>query len=598
MSRDGSSEFRPAAQCIRPEKAWFRTGAVQLWGNSSDVHLSRPVSFSKCFFSPRRALHAWAVVGVMFVGEVARAASYYVHPVTGDDARAGTSADAPWKTLEKANAVGLKAGDRVLLAAGQTFQGQLTFAGLEGTAEAPIVLASYPADAAAGATRAKIDARGYVAAVHLKNSRHVRISDLVVTADGGGMRRGQPAKADMRCGVLIEAEAAGRYGDIELTRLQVSDVSFEEPGFVRPAADVKTANGTGRYGFGIRFIVKSPGAQMSRIAVTDCEIENVNHTGLKFTAPNHGIEDVRVERVRIVHAGGPGVQLSGVRGGRFRELVVDHSGSTRDTRNWGRGSGLWTWGSSDVVIERSQFLHANGPGDSAGVHIDYNCRNVVVQYNLSANNAGGFCEVLGNNYNCAYRYNVSVNDGRRVKGKGGAFQEGKTFWLSGYVGKGPRRGPFNTYVYHNTIYTDEDMVARMAVGDTAAGVLIANNIFHLRGRSQMVQGDQFSADRASTGPLKNVVFENNLFLRADNWPAAVGITDRAPLLGDPAFARPGGLALADFTPGNAALVKDRGVPIEKIPGDEIGLTIGLAVERDILGRPIVGPPDLGAIELP
>jgi hypothetical protein len=122
----------------------------------------------------------------MFVGEVARAASYYVHPVTGDDARAGTSVDAPWKRLEKANAVGLKAGDRVLLAAGQAFQGQLTFAGLEGTAEAPIVLASYPADAAAGATRAKIDARGYVAAVQVKNSRHVRIRDLVLTADGAG----------------------------------------------------------------------------------------------------------------------------------------------------------------------------------------------------------------------------------------------------------------------------------------------------------------------------------------------------------------------------------------------------------------------------
>ena len=28
------------------------------------------------------------------------------------------------------------------------------------------------------------------------------------------------------------------------------------------------------------------------------------------------------------------------------------------------------------------------------------------------------------------------------------------------------------------------------------------------------------------------------------------------------------------------------------------LTLGLAVERDILGHPIVGLPDLGAIELP
>eukprot|EP01031_Cornospumella_fuschlensis_P016501 gene16501-20170_t len=179
--------------------------------------------------------------------------------------------------------------------------------------------------------------------------------------------------------------------------------------------------------------------------------------------------------------------MSGVRGGVFTALHVDGSGSTKDTRNWGRGSGLWTWGTSDVVIEKSQFLNANGPGDSAGVHIDYNCRNVIVQYNLSANNAGGFCEILGNNFNCAYRYNVSVNDGHRIKGKDGAFQDGKTFWLSGYTGgKSPRRGPTNTYFYNNTIYVGDEIVAKVAVAPTAEGVLIANNIFHFSGRSQMV----------------------------------------------------------------------------------------------------------------
>ena len=78
----------------------------------------------------------------------------------------------------------------------------------------------------------------------------------------------------------------------------------------------------------------------------------------------------------------------------------------------------------------------------------------------------------------------------------------------------------------------EDIVAKMAVGPTAEGVLIANNIFYLRGRSPMVKGDQFSADHAADRPLPRACFENNLFLRADNWPAAVGITDRAPLLGD------------------------------------------------------------------
>ena len=540
----------------------------------------------------------WIGPGCAWLGASVQAATYYVHPAAGDDARAGTAPEAPWQSLGKINALRLEPGDRVLLAGGQTFSGQLAFAGLAGTAAEPIVFSSYQPVEAPPESRATIDARGYVAAVHLKNSRHVRISDLVLTADGGGLRRGQPPTADLRCGVLIEADAAGRSEDFQLTRVRVKAVSFEEPGFVRPPADVNTANGTGRYGFGIRFIVKSADAQLSRIVVTDCEIENVNHTGLKFTAPTNGIQDVRVERVRVVHAGGPGVQLSGVRGGRFSALYVDRSGSSRDTRNWGRGSGLWTWGSSDVVIEKSQFLNAHGPGDSAGVHIDYNCRNVVVQHNLSANNAGGFCEVLGNNFNCAYRYNVSVNDGHRIKGKDGAFQEGKTFWLSGYVGKGPRRGPFNTYVYNNTIYVNEDIVAKMAVGATAEGVLIANNIFHIRGRSQMVKGDQFSADTAAAGPLKSVVFENNLFLRAENWPAAVGIHDRAPVFGDPGLSPAGGLKLEDYVPRNVALVKNRGVHIAKIPGDDIGLTLGLDVARDILGRPIVGLPDLGAIELP
>ena len=85
-----SPYFRPAAQRFRPEKAWFPTGAVHLWGNFSDVNLSRPVFLSKCLFSTRRAIHAWAVVGLLVFGEVGRAATYYVHPVAGDDTRAGT----------------------------------------------------------------------------------------------------------------------------------------------------------------------------------------------------------------------------------------------------------------------------------------------------------------------------------------------------------------------------------------------------------------------------------------------------------------------------------------------------------------------------
>ena len=540
----------------------------------------------------------WAVFLALLTGSTGWATTYYLDAIKGDDHFSGTELDRPWKTLDRANAARLRAGDRVLLAAGRTFSGQLAFNALAGTAEAPIRFSSYQPSPMTDDARATIDARGYVAAVHLRNSRHVQISELVVTADGGGLRPGQPANAHLRCGILIDADAPGQYGGFELTNLLVRNVSFEEPGFVRPVADVNTANGTLHYGWGIRFRVESETAGLSDLRVTDCQIERVDHTGLKFTAPSNGIQRVTVQRVRVLHSGGPGVQISGMHGGLFSELYVNGSGSTNDTRNWGRGSGLWTWTSSDVVIEHSHFLNANGPADSAGVHIDYNCRNVVVQYNLSASNAGGFCEVLGNNYNNSYRYNVSVNDGWRIKGQNGALQEGKIFWLSGFIGKRPQRGPFNTYFYNNTIYTGSELTAKIAVAPTAEGVLIANNIFCIRGRSQCVAGDQYRADSGSVAGLTNVLFENNLYLRVDNWPREVGIRDRSPRVGDPEFPRPGGSKLEDYIPRNAKLVKSQGIRIPKLPCDAIGLTPGLGVERDILGRRIAGPPSLGAVELP
>ncbi|HEY0864472.1 MAG TPA: right-handed parallel beta-helix repeat-containing protein [Lacunisphaera sp.] len=532
-----------------------------------------------------------AFAGLLAAGPLASAATYYVDALKGDDKAGGTSLEQPWRTLPRAQQVKLQPGDRLLLAAGVKHKGRLYFESLAGTPEAPIVIGSYQQAGQDPRTTALIDGRGTPAAIGLKNSRHVRVENLTLTADGG------PLTGPMRCGVLVEADGAHESRGITLKGLHVKGVSFHPPGFVRPEADVKTANGTIRYGWGIRFIVIGPEARMRDLTVTETVIERVDHTGLKFTAPAGGIQGVVVENVLVSHSGGPGIQLSGVTGGRFARLTVDHSGSTADSRNWGRGSGLWTWGCDDIVIERSRFTNANGPGDSAGVHIDFNCRNVIVQYNLSANNAGGFCEVLGNNYNCAYRYNVSINDGQRIKGERGAFQEGKIFWLSGYVGKGARNGPFNTYFYNNTIYVGDGIEAKVAVAPTAEGVLIANNIFYLKGRSRSVTGDQLSADQRGGEPIKRVVFAGNLFLRADNWPEGLGLEDREPIFGDPQFSRPGGLNLEDYTPTNKALVQDRGIEIPLLPGDEVGLRAGREVKTDILGQAVVGAPDLGAIEL-
>jgi hypothetical protein len=219
-----------------------------------------------------------------------------------------------------------------------------------------------------------------------------------------------------------------------------------------------------------------------------------------------------------------------------------------------------------------------------------------MQYNLSVNNAGGFCEILGNNYNCAYRYNVSINDGWRVKKVDGAFQEGKIFWLSGYCSNGPK-GPFNSYFYNNTIYVKKEIVAKVAVARTSAGICVTNNIFVIEGNSSEVQGDQYVPDKKGKVAVKDVFFENNLYLNENNWPTSILIKDNSPVYGNPGFVNAGGLKLTDYIPTNIDLIKDKGIEIPKIPGDSIGLVLGLKVERDILGNKITGKPDMGAIEI-
>ncbi len=528
----------------------------------------------------------------------AGATDYYIHPVVGNDKNPGTTEMAPFKTLARANQLQLQAGDKVLLAADQVFKGQLAFQNASGTSSNPIVIASYQEKNKTAESRALIDAKGFVAGICLKNCAHFELANLKITANGGGMLPEQIAKHNQRFGVLIEASQPGKFAGFALTNLAIKDIFFEDPGFIRNPLDTKTANGTQSYGRGIKFLITSTSATMRNIQIRDCEIENVSHTGLQLNGPHEGLRDIEVQNVKVSHTGGPGVQMAGVTDGHFSLLDVNGSGSTNDTRNWKRGSGLWTWGCDNVVIEKSRFQNAKGLGDSCGVHIDFNCRNVIIQKNLSANNAGGFCEILGNNYNCAYRYNVSVNDGWRTKGVDGALQEGKTFWLSGYVGEKKQVGPFNSYFYNNTIVVPKNMEAKISVSPTARGVLIANNIFYFEGASKTVKGDQTKTDaNKATHSIKNVVFRNNLFLRQDNWPADLPLQDQAPIFGNPEFKNKEGMSPEQYLPTNEPLVKNRGIIISRIPNDRIGLLGGLQMKHDILEQPIVGTPDMGAVEI-
>jgi len=528
------------------------------------------------------------------------ATDYYFSTKQGDEKYDGKSEKTPFKSLSKVKELDIKPGDKLLLKKDDVFYGNIELSGISGNSKKTVLISAF----GKGTNLPCINAKGYLNGILLQDCSYITVSDIEITANGGGAANAAPAKEYMRCGVFISITKEGEYTGITLDKLLVRDVFFEESGVTRSAAETLSPMGTQNYGWGIRTISSNPKGILKDVKVTNCHIKNVSHTGIRFTGSyslatkdTKNIKNVKISNNFVEHTGGPGMQASCVENIEFSENKVNHSGSTQDSRNWARGSGLWVWGCFNALIEQNSFRNANGPGDSAGCHIDFNNSNVLIQYNVSENNAGGFVHILGNNRNSTYRYNVSINDGWRDHIADESLGRGSMIDVNGWVGrkKGPT-GPFNTYIYNNTIYVKKSIHPEVGIANSNSGILIANNIFYLESTPTSREGKVFIP---SSGPIKNAVFKNNLFLRADNWPDAskVMITDTAPVYGNPQFVNAGGKDIKDYIPTNVELIKNKGIEIEKIPGDSIGLWGGLKVKKDILGNKIKALPDMGAIEM-
>ena len=520
------------------------------------------------------------------------AKDYYIHPIYGNDFNSGESKIQSFKTFNPISKLQLLPGDRIIMANGQTYLGNLLLINQKGAKQKPIVITSLKWKDNDTNVSATIDFKNLANGILLEDCSFIELSDINLTANGFSQL---DESIKMRCGILVSSKNAKLIEYILIDNIKINDVFYENPGFIRGKEEVKSANGTQKYGWGIRLINRNPVISMENIKIENCNIKSVCHTGIKLTGNKKNIKHIELLNNKIENTGGPGIQMSEVASVYVANNKISHSGCNDDSRKWGRGSGLWTWGSSNVLIEKNEFLYANGPGDSAGAHIDYNCDNIVLQYNISAFNAGGFCEILGNNYNCMYRYNISINDGHRVKGVNGAFQEGKVFWLSGYQGGKEPKGPVNSYFYNNTIYSDFSIEAKFAIDPTSKGIVIANNIFCIKGLSKVVLGDQNKKDAQNRLKVENVFCMNNLFLNENTWPKKLNIEDTATLIGNPLFSNEGGLKALDYLPKALHLIKNKGVQIPTLPESISKLVFDLKIQRDIMNTPVDQIPCIGAI---
>lgn len=435
----------------------------------------------------------------------------YIDATSGDDSKSGSTPAEAIKTLTQLANMTITGGDEILLKGGDTHYGTIELIELnQGSDNSPIHIGSY------GEEKATLDFKGYPAGVLVERSSNVVVSDLNITANGSipneeYMVRPEDQKYDYRYGVFVHANGE-KVRDITIENVNVSDVYYynvddeNTPTDIRPCRMWST-NGESLYGWGIRALSRSEGSQIDNLTVRDCHVTKVSHTGIKINAnPRTPINNLLIEDCSVINVGGPGTQFSGIQNSVMRRTKIVNPGCRDDIRMWGRGSGMWLVYSTNFLFEKNYYEGSEGIADCCGAHIDIGNKDVVIQYCMSKNNCGGFVEILGENQNCCYRYNISINDGWRNKAdnaqdsywqwrqkevdKDGKVVEkqigsnGCLITVNGHSNRG-YVGPYQNYIYNNTIictdsrsdgYTNDCF---FELATSAIGISVMNNIFYV-----------------------------------------------------------------------------------------------------------------------
>ena len=527
---------------------------------------------------------------------------FYLDNQLGNDTNDGLVPERAWKTLLKAS-TSYTPGDWILLRAGQTFLGQLSLSNVEGQVDNPIKIGVF--DSSDSEELARINCSGQTSGIELSYCSHIEVDNIEIFGDGGGT---SPDRRGVHC---ARWGNSGPSEHLHFKNLYIHDLFAPTP------SDSDGKKETLYQGTAFQF--SSPNTENAHyrdIRIENCRVENIGTHAIVFHKwPNENQlasatfhEGIDIIDNNFDNLGGDGIVTAGCKDVYIARNSITRPGSFDDQRMKGRGDGLWTWYTNGAIVEYNYLSGARGRIDCSGMHVDIGSQNNIFQYNLSTDNEGGFCKIIGDSYNNVYRYNVSINDGAR---KGGVNEfgrkkvDGLVLLLSGYMadrlGQNVKKGPYNSYIYNNTIYTNASIEANFSVDHTAKGALIANNLFIIEGNAKDISWRR----PEYTGNHENIVFRNNRTVTGkttvpndslninhawDSYLDNLGI--------DPQLANSGGSSALDYLPGNQSDIKDQGIDLYLLPGDVNGVSGGFIPSKgDHRGTIINGLPDIGALEI-
>lgn len=528
-----------------------------------------------------------AGAAVMAMPASATGAIYYIDSTAGSDSNAGTSASAPWQSLGKVSQSSFSPGDQILFKGGSQWTGTVTFQS-SGTPTAPVVIGSY------GTGMPRIDgATQAVSAVSLLNVHDVVVQGLEVT----NSTNLAASNNTFYRGIYVEGKDIGQIPGIVIQNNYVHNIDGKG-----------NSGGIGAGGIAVGVRGNTTPTWYSGLKISNNEVSNVNAYGIStFTTWCAGCEiypaetgiptsEVSSQRkafaapvisdnfVHDVTGGGITPQYSD--DALVQYNTVDRAASHQLLAGGGN-VGIWWQGTDRItvqynVVRRTAVEGVYSNADGMAFDADMGTSHSTVQYNVSDSNNGGFFMCLISAYNNQVRYNISLNDKRRV--------------FSLWSGCG------NTRAYNNTIWGSSDPTPTLTTVGGPAGSQPQEAVTRSTSSSHTLADNIFynpagATFRYGTDPVTS--YSHNLYWSPAGTPVTAANDTSAviadPLLNNPQVQLPaeGKVTPAQltafatgFTPSTQSPVRNQGV-------SEFGQT------QDILGNQVpTGAADLGAIQHP
>lgn len=453
----------------------------------------------------------------------------YVSATDGDDNNDGFSELTPLKTLARTSELGQIVGDQILFKSGETFYGRLVVSA-SGSSEQPIVISNYATGekpildgSVAG------DGKGsFLETILIVNKSNIEISNLHIRNPRNSARKGVP---DTHAnGIFLLNDGNEIIENFVFRNLTISEV------FSVTDINQVPFNAIQVTGIFAETTNSNPGSTkyMENITVEDCYFSKIGKLGFWARRLFSSTETMARDSIKnrniifrnntVFENGGSGIVLSNAYNSLVESNIFEYTGSKIiPDKMIGRGSGAWFFSCTNVIAQKNISRHVRGSGDSYGMHIDYGNKNVLFQYNYSEDSEGGFVEILGDNVNSIWRYNISVNDGLREN-------KGNTLWISDYAGNSNILSAEN-YIYNNSVFVGNGFTPDISLN--AEDAYIYNNIFQTNNNS--IIGEEMELN-INTGPL---YLSNNIFFGEIN--ESFTILDPMAIHEEPNYVEPGKL---------------------------------------------------------